>query len=174
MIKLGLYPCSVTNRSDTKVQPILRDPEPALYGEFQHLPHGRGFRSLAHKTNRRGNSFFPTAVPLLKAWSAIWIVVTILYGFTRVAVWLGLSGDPAKCEYDSSGVLCMWVGWSMGVCGGGLEGYKFSAVIICIMDFLFWLKKKIPVCLRIYYHFKCFSCCSDVLLHVFFNFFNEP
>ena len=68
---------------------------------------------------------FPPAVPLLKAWSAIWIVVTILYGFTRVAVWLGLSGvcrDPAKWEYDSSGVLCMWVGWNMGVRGGGLEG----------------------------------------------------
>ena len=70
---------------------------------------------------------------LLKAWSAIWIVVTILYGFTRVAVWLGLSG--VYWEYDSSGVR-MWVGCSMGVRGGGLEGQVFS-VKICIMDFLF-------------------------------------
>ena len=54
------------------------------------------------------------------------------------------------CECD-----CVWlmivlvvecvVGWvrsmGVGVCvgaqGGGLEGYMFSAVIICIMDFLF-------------------------------------
>ncbi len=41
--------------------------------------------------------------------------------FTRVAVYR----DPVKFEYDSSGVLCMWLGWSMGVRGGGLEGYVF-------------------------------------------------
>ena len=31
-----------------KVESILRDPGHALYGEFQHLPHGCQFRSLGH------------------------------------------------------------------------------------------------------------------------------
>ena len=33
---------------------VLKDSEHALYVEFERLPHGRRFRSLAHKTNRRG------------------------------------------------------------------------------------------------------------------------
>ena len=84
---------------------------------------GAGSDHWHTKLTEEETLFFLTAVSLLKAWSAIWIVLTILYGFTRVALWLGLSGvyrDPAKCEYDSD--VCMWVGWSMGVCGGGLEG----------------------------------------------------
>ena len=44
----------------------LRDSEHALYREFQRLAHGRRFRSLAHRTNRTGNSFVPTAVRLLR------------------------------------------------------------------------------------------------------------
>ena len=66
-------------------------------------------RPLAHKTNRRENSFIPTAVKLLNwAWPAIWTVLSILYGFTRVAVWLGLSVYRSSNVYvdDSSGV-CM-------------------------------------------------------------------
>ena len=39
-----------------KVKSVLRDPEHALCGESERLPQRRRFRSLAHKTNRRGNS----------------------------------------------------------------------------------------------------------------------
>ena len=69
------------------------------------------FRSLAYENNGRGYMYFPTAVRLLnRAWSPIWAVLPILYGFTRVAVWLGLSGvyrssDTRVCLVDdSSGV----------------------------------------------------------------------
>ena len=48
-----------------KAKSILKDLEHALYGEVELLPHGRGFRSLVYKTNRRGNSFVPSAVRLL-------------------------------------------------------------------------------------------------------------
>ena len=44
----------------------LRDSEHDLYGEFERLAYGRWFTSLAHRTNRRGNSFVPTAVRLLR------------------------------------------------------------------------------------------------------------
>ena len=65
-----------------KVQPILRDPEHALYGEFQHLPHGHQFRSLAHKTNGRGNSFSPLQFHSSRHNQPSELsVVTILYGF---------------------------------------------------------------------------------------------
>ena len=43
----------------------LRVSEHTLYGEFERLAQGRRFRSLVHRTNRRGNSFVPTAVRLL-------------------------------------------------------------------------------------------------------------
>ena len=45
-----------------RVRSVLKDPEHAL---FQRLPHGRQFRPLAHRTNRRGNCCVPTAVRLL-------------------------------------------------------------------------------------------------------------
>ena len=45
------------------------------------------------------------SVIIIWAWSAIWTVLTILYGFTRVAVWLGLSGVWVYLV-DDSGV-CM-------------------------------------------------------------------
>ena len=48
-----------------KVKSISKDPEHALYGEFECLPHGRRFRSLVCKTNRRAHPFVPTAVRLL-------------------------------------------------------------------------------------------------------------
>ena len=38
MIKLGLLSLFNEQQIWHKVQPILRDPEHALYGEFQHLP----------------------------------------------------------------------------------------------------------------------------------------
>ena len=68
--------------------------------------------------------FVPTVVWLLKgASSAIWTVLTILYGFTRVAVWLGLSGVYGSSNVrvylvdDSSGVyVCGWV-WMSGAVG---------------------------------------------------------
>ena len=120
MIKLGLLSLFNEQQIWHKVQPILRDPEHALYGEFQHLPHGHQFRSLAHKTNGRGNSLFS---PLQFHSSrhnqpSELSVVTILYCFYQGCC-------PVKFEYDSSGVLCMWLGWSTGVRGGGLEGYVF-------------------------------------------------
>ena len=43
----------------------LKDPEHAVHGGLERLLHGHRFRSLARKTNRRGNSFVPTAVRLL-------------------------------------------------------------------------------------------------------------
>ena len=135
-----------------KVDSVLRDPERALYGELERLPHGRRYRSLAHKTNRRGNSFVPTVVRILNgAWSAIWTVWTILCGFTRVAVWFGSIGvyrsSDAGLVDDSSGVcmhvgwgVCMWVPW-VCMCCAGVRGrwwargiYMFSAAIICITD----------------------------------------
>ena len=48
-----------------KIHFVIKDPNHALYGEFKRLPHGRRFRSLVCKTNRRGNSFVPTAIRLL-------------------------------------------------------------------------------------------------------------
>ena len=48
-----------------KVHFVMKDPDHALCGEFERLPHGRRFRSLVGKTNRRGKSSVPTAVPLL-------------------------------------------------------------------------------------------------------------
>ena len=48
-----------------KVHFVTKDPDHALCGEFKRLPHGRRFRSLVCKTNRRGNSFVPTAVRLV-------------------------------------------------------------------------------------------------------------
>ena len=121
---------------------ILKDPEHALYGELERLPDGLRLRSLAHKTNRRENSFVSTAVRILNgAWSAIWTVWTILYGFTSVAVWLGLSGvyrSSDVCLVDDSSGVCMQVGWGVYACGcrGKVMGKRdmFSAVIICIMD----------------------------------------
>ena len=46
-----------------KEKTILKDNEHVLYGEFESLPHGQ---YSVHKTNRRGNSFVPTAIRLLK------------------------------------------------------------------------------------------------------------
>ena len=44
---------------------VMKDPDHALCGEVERLSHGRRFRSLVCKTNRRGNLFDPTAVRLL-------------------------------------------------------------------------------------------------------------
>ena len=92
---------------------------------------------------KRKLSFFTTAVPLLNCLSLPFCMV-----FTRVAVYR----DPVKFEYDSSGVLCMWLGWSMGVRGGGLEGYVFCCdnlrygfPFFSFFFFLFFLLN--PVCL---------------------------
>ncbi len=70
--------------------------------------------------------------------------------FTRVAVYR----DPVKFEYDSSGVLCMWLGWSTGVRGGGLEGYVFCCDNLHYgFPFFFFL---LIQSVWIYYRFKCF------------------
>ena len=46
------------------MESILKDPEHALFGELERLPHGPRFISLAHNTNSRGSSFVPIAVRL--------------------------------------------------------------------------------------------------------------
>ena len=98
-------------------------------------------------------SLVPTAVQLLRK-TAIWTSLNHSYlGFTRVAVWLGLSGvygssDVWVCLVDDSSGVCIevvwgvcawvWVGVGVGVGVGGcgcLGEMGKSAVIICIMDF---------------------------------------
>ena len=98
-----------------EVGSVLKDLEHALCGEFECcLNHGCWFRSMTHKTKEKPLQFDAIV------WSVIWTVLTILPGFTRVAVWLTLSGlygssNVQVCQVDDSGV-CM------------------QAVIICTID----------------------------------------
>ena len=68
-----------------KVKSILNDLEHTLSEEFELLPHGHCFRSLVCKTNRRSNSFIPTAVWLLnRVWSALLSVCISCYQSIQV------------------------------------------------------------------------------------------
>ena len=48
-----------------KANVIIASPEHALHQAFQFLPSNRRLRSVLAKTNRRGNSFIPSAIRLL-------------------------------------------------------------------------------------------------------------
>ena len=66
----------------------------------------RLFSALSHRVGS-----LQISIIIIWAWSAIWTVLTILFGFTRVAVWLGLSGvyrssEVWVCLVDDNGV-CM-------------------------------------------------------------------
>ena len=48
------------------------------------------------------------------------LVLIILYGFTRLAVWIGLSAVCGSSDVvDDS---CVYVGWVRSMCGGGVVG----------------------------------------------------
>ena len=152
----------------------MKDPDHALYGEFECLPHGHCFHSLECKTNWRGNSFFPTAIWLNSTWSALCASWANMHTVSRllfecvVGVWLGLGSSSSQWLSVSGWVELILADVCACVCvcvGGGGCWYDMS-----MHPFI------IQVILYLYYRFlcstTCLCCCKRKCLAFLYMFLN--